>query len=72
MLKINKKSNIIYPPSEYINGRLTNFDIDYSGTISKVGYSTLREFIKHIRIENKKLKKIGASVTYTITLPIKY
>ncbi len=39
--------------------------------IKKIGYKSLRGFIKIIKSQNKKLKKMGYSVQFTINLPIK-
>ena len=37
----------------------------------RIGYKTLRGFIKMIRQQNKILKKLGVSVQFSIILPIK-
>jgi len=44
------------------------FDSEWVRT---VGYSSMREFIKLIKRENKILKKLGMEVSWVIRLPIK-
>lgn len=39
--------------------------------IKRVGYKTLRGFIRMIKAQNKKVKKFGVKVRFTIDLPIK-
>ena len=70
-MKINKKTKHI-PESSIINGKITNFDLLHNGTIENIGYSSLRGYIKILKEQNKKLKKMGYKVTFTITLPIHY
>lgn len=41
-----------------------------AGNIERIGYKTLKEFIKLLKKQNKLLKKLECQVTFTITLPI--
>jgi len=38
----------------------------------RIGYKSLRGFIKVLREQNKKLKKLGCRVQFSVILPIKY
>lgn len=55
--------------SESCNAK--NIEFLNSGAVRKVGYKSLRGFIRMIRSQNKHLKRLGARVQFTIVLPIK-
>ena len=38
---------------------------------TRIGYKSLRGFIRILRQQNKKLKKLGCQVQFSIILPIK-
>ena len=43
--------------------------LSHSG-IKRISYRTLRGFIKKLRTQNKRCKKLGVSARFDITLPI--
>ena len=43
---------------------------DKDSPIKRVGYKTMRGLIRMLKIQNKKLKKIGCRVKFIIDLPI--
>lgn len=43
---------------------------DKESPVKRVGYKTLRGFIRMLKAQNKKLKKIGCRVRFIVELPI--
>lgn len=41
------------------------------GNVKRIGYKSLRGFIKILKQQNKKLKQLNCRVQFTIELPIK-
>jgi len=53
------------------NQNMVNVGFTLNECIKKIGYKSLRGFIKMIKAQNKSLNKMGCKATFTITLPIK-
>lgn len=52
-----------------MNGK--NITIQDGMTFKRVGYKSLRGFIRILKQQNNKLKKLGCIVEFSIKLPIK-